>query len=103
MRRNYFRLYLHYTYFNFFRSMYGQADNIFASLILIPTIVAGKITFGIFQQILGAFSQVSSSFQYLVYSWGTIIELLSIHKRLKAFEAAFDGVRLDPIENAPEA
>ncbi len=102
VRRSYFRLYAHFVYFNFFRSMYGQADNIFATLILIPTIAAGKITFGIFQQILGAFGQVSSSFQYLVYSWSTIVELLSIHKRLRAFEAQFAGRAQDRIEAAPE-
>jgi len=34
------------------------------------------------------------SFQYLVNSWTTIIELLSIYKRLRSFEAAIDG---DPI------
>ena len=87
VRRNYFRLYFHYLYFNIARMFYLQADNIFAYLILIPTIVAGKITFGIMQQILTAFSQVSNSFQYIVNSWPTIIELLSIYKRLQAFEA----------------
>jgi peptide/bleomycin uptake transporter len=91
VRTNYFRLYFHYAYFNVFRSMYIQADNIFAYLILVPTIAAGAITFGILQQILTAFGQVSSSFQYLVNSWTTIIELLSIRKRLVAFEAAFEG------------
>ena len=35
--------------------------------------------------ILTAFGQVSSSFQYLVNSWTTIVELQSIHKRLAAF------------------
>lgn len=98
VRHSYFRLYAHFIYFNFFRSMYGQADNIFAITILIPTVAAGRITFGIFQQILGAFGQVSSSFQYLVYSWSTIVELLSIQKRLRAFEAQFEGRRLAAIE-----
>ena len=45
VRKNYFRLYFHYLYFNVARSFYLQADNIFSYLILIPTIVAGKITF----------------------------------------------------------
>lgn len=90
VRRNYFRLYFHYMYFNVARSMYLQADNIFAYFILIPTIVAGTITFGILQQILTAFSQVSSSFQYLVNSWTTIVELLSVYKRLTSFERALD-------------
>ena len=98
VRANYFRLYFHYAYFNVFRGMFLQADNIFAYLILIPTIAAGKITFGILQQILTAFSQVSGSFQYLVNSWTTIIELLSIQKRLAAFEAAFEGRELARLE-----
>ncbi|MEQ1951048.1 peptide antibiotic transporter SbmA [Mesorhizobium sp. CN2-181] len=98
VRKNYFRLYFHYAYFNVFRSGFGQADAIFASLILIPTIAAGKITLGIWQQIATAFSQVSSSFQYLVTSWPTIVELLSIYKRLRAFEATLDGQPLPDID-----
>lgn len=98
VRINYFRLYFHYMYFNVARSFYIQADNIFAYLILVPTIAAGKITFGILQQILTAFTQVSSSFQYLVNAWPTIVELLSIHKRLKAFEAVLHGEELPDID-----
>ncbi|MCB1760248.1 MAG: peptide antibiotic transporter SbmA [Gammaproteobacteria bacterium] len=91
VRKNYFRLYFHYCYFDIFRYSYLQADNIFVYVILVPTIAAGAITFGILQQILTAFGQVSSSFQYLVNSWSTIVELQSIHKRLAAFEATFLG------------
>lgn len=98
VRANYFRLYFHYAYFNIFRGMYIQADNIFAYLILVPTIAAGTITFGILQQILTAFGQVSGSFQYLVNSWTTIIELMSIRKRLVAFENAFEGKGQSSIE-----
>ena len=87
VRRNYFRLYFHYMYFNVARSFYIQGDNIFGYLIMIPTIASGAITLGILQQILTAFGQVSNSFQYIVNSWPTIIELLSIHKRLVAFES----------------
>ena len=86
VRKNYFRLYFHYMYFNVARSFYLQADNLFAYIILIPTIVAGTITFGILQQILTAFGQVSNSFQYLINSWPTIVELLSVYKRLQSFE-----------------
>ena len=91
VRKNYFRLYFHYCYFDIFRYSYLQADNIFVYVILVPTIAAGAITFGILQQILTAFGQVSNSFQYLVNSWSTIVELQSIHKRLAAFEATFQG------------
>ncbi len=98
VRKNYFRLYFHYMYFNVARYFYLQADNIFVYFILVPTIAAGKITFGILQQILTAFSQVSSSFQYLVNSWTTIVELLSIYKRLKTFEAAIKHEPLPDID-----
>ena len=87
VRRNYFRIYFHYVYFNATRNLYFQADNIFPFVILVPTFVMGKITWGIFQQILTAFGQVANSFQLVVAAWPTIVELLSIFKRLKGFEA----------------
>jgi peptide/bleomycin uptake transporter len=94
VRRNYFRLYFHYMYFNIARILYLQTDNIFPYIVLAPTIVAGKITLGPLQQILNAFEQVRSSFQYLVNSWTTIVELLSIYKRLRGLDATIWG---DPL------
>jgi len=88
VRKNYFRLYFNYMYFNVARMLYLQADNIFVYVLLIPTIAAGVITLGIMTQITTAFNQVSNSFQYLVNSWTTIVELLSVYKRLTTFEAA---------------
>jgi peptide/bleomycin uptake transporter len=41
---------------------------------------------------------VTSSFQYLVTSWPTIVELLSIYKRLRAFESAIVGEALPEID-----
>ncbi len=98
VRHNYFRLYFHYVYFNVARIFYIQADNIFSLLILVPSIVAGKLTLGLLNQISNVFDQVRGSFQYLVNSWTTIIELLSIYKRLRAFEATIGGAPLAPIE-----
>lgn len=94
VRKNYFKLYFHYMYFNVARSMYLQADNLFAYFILIPTIITASVTgftFGLLQQILTAFNQVGNSFQYLVNSWTTIIELISVQKRLRAFEQVIEG------------
>jgi peptide/bleomycin uptake transporter len=98
VRMNYFRLYINYAYFNVARYLYIQTDVIFPLMLLVPTIAAGAITFGLFQQILSAFNQVSNSFQYLVNSWSTIVELLSIHKRLRSFEAAIAGDELPQID-----
>ena len=101
VRKNYFRLYFNYMYFNVARMLYLQADNIFVYVLLIPTIAAGTITFGILQQILTAFNQVSNSFQYLVNSWTTIVELLSVYKRLTSFEAAIKHEPLPGLDAVP--
>jgi peptide/bleomycin uptake transporter len=98
VRRNYFRMYWHYCYFNVARFTYNQLDATLLTFILIPTVAAGRITMGVWQQIATAFGEVSNSFQYLVSYWSTIIELLSIHKRLKAFEAAIDDKPLPEID-----
>ncbi len=98
VRKNYFRMYFHYAYFNTVRNVYFQADAIILNVFLIPTIAAAKITMGIWQQVATAFAQVSNSFQYLVSSWTTIVELLSIHKRLRAFEATLEGEPLPELD-----
>ncbi|MCR4281656.1 MAG: peptide antibiotic transporter SbmA, partial [Bauldia sp.] len=98
VRRNYFRIYLNYLYFNVARYGYLQAGALVPYVALAPTIVAAGFTLGAMQQILRAFGRVESSFQYLVNSWTTIIELISIYKRLKAFEATLHREPLDKIE-----
>ena len=102
IRRNYFRLYLNFLYFDAGRFTYLQTDVIFPYILLVPTIVAGKITLGIMQQILSAFAEVRQSFQYLVNSWRTMVELISIYVRLRGFEAKIHGEPLLSIETQTE-
>ncbi|MGO8912877.1 MAG: peptide antibiotic transporter SbmA [Bradyrhizobium sp.] len=98
VRRNYFRLYLNFMYFNVGRIVYLQTDVVFPYILLGPTIVSGRITLGAMNQILNAFEQVRSAFQYLVNSWSTIVELISIYQRLRGFEAKIGGELLPSIE-----
>lgn len=93
VRGNYFKLYFNYLYFNVFRYSYLQFANFVPYVALGPSIVAGIISFGVFRRVLDAFNRVENSFQYLVNSWPTIIDLMSIHKRLIQFE----GAMTDPI------
>jgi peptide/bleomycin uptake transporter len=102
IRTNYFRLYLNFMYFNVGRIVYLQTDVIFPYVLLAPTIVAGKITLGSMNQILNAFTQVRTSFQYLINSWSTIVELISIYQRLRGFEAKIHGEPLPSIETQRE-
>jgi peptide/bleomycin uptake transporter len=104
VRRNYYRLYFHYLYFGIARWSYLQASNFVPLVALGPTVVAGAITLGVFTQINNAFNQVEESFKFLANSWTTIIDLISIHKRLIAFEALIHGDPLpEPIAGAANA
>jgi peptide/bleomycin uptake transporter len=98
VRKNYFHLYLNYLYFNVARYAYLQTSVLVAYIALGPTIIAGSVTFGIIQQTVRAFGRVQASFQFLVNSWTTIVELMSIYKRLAAFEAAIANQPLPEID-----
>ena len=86
VRRNYFRLFFHYMYFDVAKWSYLQFGVLVPYIALGPTIVGAAITLGVMQQIVRAFGQVESSFQFLVRSWNIIVELISVYKRLRAFE-----------------
>lgn len=104
VRRNYFRLYLNYLYFNVVRYGYLQAGVMLPYVALAPTIITAGFTLGVMQQIVRAFGRVENSFQFLVNSWTTIVELMSIYKRLQAFERAISGDEQSAIEfEAPSA
>ncbi|NCV51399.1 MAG: putative transporter [Gammaproteobacteria bacterium] len=78
--------YLRYLYFNIGRIAYLQANVLSAYVLLAPAIVTGVVTLGVMQQIIRAFGRVEGSMQYLLKAWPTIIELLSVYKRLREFE-----------------
>ncbi|MBR1267557.1 peptide antibiotic transporter SbmA [Bradyrhizobium sp. AUGA SZCCT0222] len=102
VRRNYFRLYLNYVYFDVGRIVYLQTDQVFPYILLAPSIIAGKLTLGPLNQILSAFREVRGSFQYLINSWSTIVDLISVYKRLRGFEAMIAGAPLAAIEHVKE-
>ena len=95
VRKNYFTLYLHYLYFDVARFSYLQGTVLLPYIALAPTIVAGVITLGLLNQIIRAFERVEGSFQFLVNSWSTIVELMSIYKRLKAFEQRIHDIDVE--------
>lgn len=86
LRGNYFRLYFHYMYFGLGKWSYLQFGVLVPYILMGSSILAGLLTLGVIQQTVRAFGQVETSLQYLVRSWTTVVELLSVHKRLKEFE-----------------
>jgi peptide/bleomycin uptake transporter len=87
VRSIHFLSYIRYLYFNVGRMAYLQANVLSAYVFLAPAIVAGVLTLGVMQQIIRAFGRVEGSMQYLLKAWPTIIELASVYKRLREFEA----------------
>jgi peptide/bleomycin uptake transporter len=87
VRDIHFLSYIRYLYFNIGRMAYLQANVLSAYVFLAPAIVAGVVTLGVMQQIIRAFGRVEGSMQYLLKAWPTIIELASVYKRLREFEA----------------
>ncbi|WP_127753432.1 SbmA/BacA-like family transporter [Devosia sp. 1566] len=87
VQRNYFRLYFHYTYFNLARYGYTNMVGYVPLLVMAPSILAGTLTMGLYQQIQIAFGQVFSSFQFFARAWTVIVELQSVVMRLRKFES----------------
>jgi len=86
VRGIHFKSYIRYLYFNIGRIAYLQANVLSAYVFLAPAIVVGAVTLGVMQQIIRAFGRVEGSMQYLLKAWPTIIELMSVYKRLREFE-----------------
>ena len=93
VRSIHFTSYLQYLKFNVVRMAYLQANVLTAYIFLAPAIVGGVISLGVMQQIIRAFGRVEGSMQFILKSWPTIIELMSIYKRLNEFERSIKEVR----------
>lgn len=104
VRKNNYRLYFHYLYFGVARWTYLQGSSFIPLIALGPTIVSGVITLGIFTQINQAFDKVEESFKFFANAWTTIIDLISVRKRLVHFESALidegisGDINLNPAE-----
>ena len=95
VRQIHFLSYIRYLYFDIGRIAFLQANVLSAYVFLAPAIVAGVVTLGVMQQIIRAFGRVEGSMQYLLKAWPTIIELASVYKRLREFEAKIDLVKIE--------
>jgi peptide/bleomycin uptake transporter len=91
VRKIHYTNYARYAVFNVARLACLQANVLVGYVILAPAIVSGAITLGVMQQILRAFGRVEGSMMYIFKSWSTVIELLSVYKRLKEFETQINS------------
>jgi len=90
LKQNYYRLFLHYCYFDLWLNSFSQILVIVPYLIMGPGLFTKAITLGVMIQVGNAFNQVRGSFSVFIDNWTTITELRSIHMRLKEFEKNID-------------
>ncbi|WP_162652006.1 peptide antibiotic transporter SbmA [Lentilitoribacter sp. Alg239-R112] len=102
VRKNYYRLYFNYLYFNVARFGYLNVSSFIPLVALAPTVVSGTITLGIFAQINNAFDKVEESFKFFANVWTTIIDLMSIYKRLISFESIIYQDEETATDEAPQ-
>lgn len=86
VKSSFFRLFLHYGYFNVWLISFSQFMVIVPFILMGQGLFTGAITLGVMIQVSNAFSQVRDSFSVFINNWTTITELRSIFKRLKEFE-----------------
>jgi len=87
LKKSYYRLFFHYLYFDAAKLTYLQFGIVVPFLVLGPTVIAGALTLGMFAQTIRSFERIQTSFQVLVRNWASMVELMSVFKRLRAFEA----------------
>ena len=92
LKKSYHRLFFHYLYFDAGKLTYLQYGIVVPFLVLGPTVIAGTLTLGMFAQTIRSFDRIQTSFQVLVRNWASMVELMSVFKRLRAFEANIKGL-----------
>jgi len=92
VRKIHYVNYARYALFNIARLSCLQANVLVGYIVLAPAIIGGVITLGTMQQILRAFGRVEGSMMYIFKSWSTVIELISVYKRLKEFQIAIEKI-----------
>ncbi len=86
LKKNYYRLFRHYTYFDAWIYSFERVMMITPYLIMAPSLFSGLIALGVMVQVSNAFGRVRASLSIFTMNWTTITELRSIYRRLQEFE-----------------
>jgi peptide/bleomycin uptake transporter len=90
VRRNYYRLFNWYMGFGIWQTAFGLCVGNLALVVLAPAYFDQLITLGVLFQVLNAFGRVESSMGYFIDRWTTIVDFLSVIRRLREFNKALD-------------
>lgn len=79
---NNYNLFRYSKYLQYFQSFYNQVTIIVPHLMLVSLYFTGRITFGIFMQVVSSIAELINSLSYLLNSFSDINRFLSCRKRL---------------------
>ncbi|WP_081249336.1 putative transporter [Aliivibrio fischeri] len=99
VRHNYFSMYRAYLWFDSCSSAYSKYSELTVYIFMSPTILQAAITLGVLKQITSSYSKVESSLRFLIRRWSSCVELMSIYKRLRAFEMQIEIFSLEENSN----
>jgi peptide/bleomycin uptake transporter len=91
VRRNYYRLFNWYMGFGVWQTAFGLCVGNIALVVLAPAYFEQLITLGVLFQVLNAFGRVESSMGYFIDRWTTIVDFLSVIRRIREFNTALDS------------
>lgn len=90
LRYSYFKFYFHTLYFEACKGSFLQLGIVIPYFVLIPNLLAGVVTFGIFQQITYVYTRVTTALQIPINSSKEIIEVIAVFKRLRPLDEAIE-------------
>lgn len=95
VKRNYYRLFNWYMGFGVWQTAFGLCVGNLALIVLAPAYFDQLITLGVLFQVLNAFGRVESSMGFFIDRWTTIVDFLSVIKRIREFNKALDTAELE--------
>ncbi len=90
VKRNYYRLFNWYMGFGVWQTAFGLCVGNLALIVLAPAYFDQLITLGVLFQVLNAFGRVESSMGFFIDRWTTIVDFLSVIRRIREFNTALD-------------
>ena len=95
VKRNYYRLFNWYMGFGVWQTAFGLMVGNLALVVLAPAYFSQLITLGVLFQVLNAFGRVENSMGFFIDRWTTIVDFLSVIKRIREFNIALDQAELE--------
>jgi peptide/bleomycin uptake transporter len=95
VKKNYYRLFNWYMGFGVWQTAFGLCVGNLALIVLAPAYFDQLITLGVLFQVLNAFGRVESSMGFFIDRWTTIVDFMSVIKRIREFNTALDTAELE--------